>query len=52
MASFQVLEWVDLQLVKNLVTKRRQDLEKRAGDEQRMCGHDLDGVYVLLKPGN
>lgn len=39
-------------MVKNLVTERRQDLEKRAGGEQRMCEHDLDGVYVLLKPGN
>lgn len=31
-------------MVKNLITKRRQDLEKSAGDEQRGCEHDLDGV--------
>lgn len=47
MANFQVLEWVGLQLVKTLITKRRQDLEKRAGDKQ-----NPDGVYVLMQPGN
>lgn len=38
--------------MKTLITKRRQDLEKRAGDEQSTCEQDLDGVYVLLQPGN